>query len=97
MERPPGLPSIDARTPESIKNAKFLVSGMDGLVDTPTKEQQIALYNSINRKLKLARENNVDRIAKELIEVQPMDPNLISNLMEELKEMEEHEKNNRNN
>lgn len=76
MNRPPGLPNIDARTPESIKTARFLVEGMDGLVDTPTKEQQQAVEDSINRKLKIHR-MTADEVAKELCSVQPMDPNLL--------------------
>lgn len=58
MTRPPGLPSRDARTPESIKNAKFLVEGIDGIVDTPTEEQLKALDESIKRKLQARRKQN---------------------------------------
>ena len=58
MNRPPGLPSRDARTPESIKNAKFLVEGLEGMVDTPTEEQIKALDESIKRKLQTQRKQN---------------------------------------
>lgn len=58
LDRPTGLPSIDARTPETIKKSKFLVSGIEGMVDTPTPEQQKSIDDSIDRKLKLIRNQN---------------------------------------
>ena len=58
MTRPPGLPSRDARTPESIKNSKFLVEGLEGMVDSPTEEQLQAVEESIKRKLQARRKQN---------------------------------------
>lgn len=86
MNRPPGLPSRDARTPESIKNSKFLVSGIEGMVDTPTAEQLKALDESIDRKLQARW--SVDDIAKELCDVQPMSPGLIAHWYELIKNWE---------
>lgn len=65
MNRPDGLPTIDARTAESKQTASFLVTSCQGapwvglvntgMVDTPTKAMQQSVEAGIVRQLQLRR------------------------------------------